>query len=277
MVQPGDCRSTVSIILRTSAYGRLATAHDNVGGIILLCRHRAAGTALSAIISSAVLHTAVPYARSIRRLADRAVAIRRHQMAHGGRASQSLPAPIGTPARVRIGGRGMHALRRFSPWKLRSALRPPLTSARFGSVARSRLGMKVISCSPRPRSPCHRPRSARWRATCALAAGSARRQSTRSRYRRRATGPGSCRIRSHPTAESSVPRADEPAEQQIIVELLHRCGFRRTVGTPSQQGTQQPLRRDRRPHSRNAQRANRTTATTLPRGSVNEFTDRPQG
>ena len=82
----------------------------------------------------------------------------------------------------------------------------------FPGADRRHPSVRSSSSRPKPRSACHRPRSVRWRAPCAPAAGSARRQRTWPRYRHRAGDRGSCRTRWH-------PRPD------------HRPTVRRTSGT----------------------------------------------
>jgi hypothetical protein len=70
-------------------------------------------------------------------------------------------------------------------------------------------------------------------------------------------------------------QADEPAEQQIVVELLHQLPFRtHGVERLQQQCPQQALRRDRRPPVTRIETLE--APRQVPQCRVHQFADRPQ-
>ena len=114
-----------------------------------------------------------------------------------------------------------------------SAMRWRRSSRRL--IGRCRASAGSSSSTPRPRSACRRRRSARPTTACALPCAPAVRPGTSL-----ATSASSSRSRFFVNTVGTHtgivdPEADEPAEQQVVVELLHQL----PLGADREKGLQQ--------------------------------------
>jgi hypothetical protein len=140
------------------------------------------------------------------------------------------------------------SLRRRSPWKSRSALRPPPVSPGGGSPPASAFGLKLFMLA---KASIKVPSTEKCSAeSSALTSG----WPSTAWKNCPATSPAKNRSRflvntvTSQIGASIASQADEPAEQQIVIELFHELALRtHRIEGLQQQGPQQLLGRDRRP------------------------------